>query len=70
MILFDKKKQNYIHNNLILESIIGKKNSFNFNGLSVDSRTIKKNNLFLAIRGKRYNGNEYIFRAIKKGAGC
>ncbi len=68
--VLDKKKQNYIHNNLILESIIGKKNSFYFNGLSVDSRTIKKNNLFLAIRGKRYNGNEYIFRAIKKGAGC
>ncbi len=66
--IFNKKKQNYIHNKLILKSMIGKKKSFYFNGLSIDTRTIKTKNLFLAIKGKRYNGNEYIHSAIKKGA--
>ncbi len=38
------------------------------NGLSLDSRQIKKNNLFFAIRGKKYNGEKYILDAVSKGA--
>jgi len=34
------------------------------NGISSDSRTIKKGNLFIAIKGKKFNGNDYINRAI------
>ena len=64
-----KKKQNYFQNNLLLEKILGKK-SVNFNGLSIDTRTIKKNNLFLAIKGKKNDGNKFINDALKKGAGC
>ena len=37
-------------------------------GLSLDSRKIKKNYLFFAIKGKVYNGEDYIYEAIKKGA--
>ena len=31
---------------------------------------LKKNNLFLAIKGKKNDGNKYINDALKKGAGC
>ena len=37
-------------------------------GMSLDSRKIKKNYLFFAIKGKSYNGKNYIYDAIKKGA--
>ena len=32
---------------------LGKNKPINFNGLSIDTRSIKKDNLFLAIRGKK-----------------
>jgi murE/murF fusion protein len=40
----------------------------NIEGLSLDSRQIKKNYLFFAVKGIKYNGEDYIFNAIKKGA--
>jgi len=40
----------------------------NIEGLSLDSRKIKKNYLFFAIRGAELNGEKYILDAIKKGA--
>ena len=64
------KNQNYLQNNLILKEIINKPKNFKFNGLSTDTRTIKKENLFLAIKGKYHDGNKYINIALKKGAGC
>ena len=68
--IFNKKKQNFIQNKLILSNILGKTKSVNFNGLSIDTRLIKKDNLFLAIKGKKNDGNKFINKAIKKGAGC
>ena len=68
--MISKKKLNYLQNRLILNEILGKKNFVNFNGLSIDSRTIKKNELFLAIKGKKNDGNKFIGMALKKGAGC
>ncbi len=38
------------------------------NGLSIDSRTIEKGNLFMAIPGTSLDGHNYIQQAIKKGA--
>ena len=35
----------------------------------IDSRTIKKDNLFLAIKGKKNDGSRFIKDAFKKGAG-
>lgn len=37
-----------------------------FNQVSIDTRTLGKGNLFIALKGKR-NGNDYIDEAIKKG---
>jgi murE/murF fusion protein len=42
----------------------------NIAGLSLDSRQIKKNYLFFATKGTKYNGKDYIFNAIRKGAGA
>ena len=38
------------------------------NGFSIDSRTIEKGNLFIAIAGTNLDGHDYIQQAIKKGA--
>ena len=43
------------------------KNS-NYDGVSINSKTIKKNNLFFAIRGKNTDGHKYAKKAIEKGA--
>ena len=68
--IFNKKKENFRLNSLALKSILGKNNSLKFNGFSIDTRTIKKDNLFLALKGKKYDGNKFISVALKKGAGC
>ena len=36
-----------------------------FNGISIDSRNIKKGNLFIAIKGKNFDGHDYIGNAFK-----
>lgn len=39
-----------------------------FKGVSIDSRTLKSGELFIAIKGTKHNGHEYIKDAIKRGA--
>ena len=68
--IINKKNQNYIQNSLILSNILGKKKFFKFEGLSIDTRTIKKGNLFLALKGKNHDGNKFAHVALKKGANC
>ena len=63
-----KKKQNFLQNKLLLKKIKGNINVDNFDGLAVDSRMVKKNNLFLTIKGKNNNGTKFIPNALKKGA--
>ncbi len=63
-----KKKYNYLFNSNILNTIIKSKKFNKFSGLAIDSRQVKKNNLFLAIRGKKNDGNQFISEALKKGA--
>ena len=65
-----KKRNNFLHNRLILKQILGKTKLVNFNGLSIDTRSIKKDNLFIAIKGKKNDGNKFIKIALKKKAGC
>ena len=50
--------------------------SFNFlnklndiSGISIDDRTIKKGELFIAIKGDKFDGHDFTKSAIKKGAG-
>jgi len=37
-------------------------------GISIDSRTTKKGDLFVAIKGDNKNGHEFVEKALKKGA--
>ena len=37
-------------------------------GISIDTRSIEKNDLFIAIKGKNYDGHDFIEKAIQKGA--
>ena len=42
--------------------------NFSFSGISFDTITIKKNNIFFAIKGNSIDGNKFIPQAIKKGS--
>ena len=66
----NKKKLIFSQNKSIISRIFRKKISLNFNGFSIDSRTIKKDNLFLAFKGKKHDGKKFIDIVLKKGAGC
>ena len=68
--ILTKKQKNYLYNKLIFYKILGKKLPLNLNGLSIDTRTIKKNNIFLAIKGRKTDGNIFVKEALRKGAGC
>jgi UDP-N-acetylmuramoyl-tripeptide--D-alanyl-D-alanine ligase len=39
-----------------------------FNGISIDSRTVKAGELFLAVRGDQFDGHNFISKAIEAGA--
>ena len=39
-----------------------------FSGICFDSSKVKKDNIFFAIKGNKYDGNHYIDAAIKNGA--
>ena len=39
-----------------------------FSGIASDSLKVKKNFIFFAIKGTRFDGNDYIDEAIKNGA--
>ena len=44
-----------------------KKDFLNFKNISIDSRTLLKNDLFIAIRGKNFDGHSYLPEVLKKG---
>lgn len=39
-------------------------------GISIDSRTIKKGEAFIAIKGNNFDGHLFIAEALRKGACC
>ncbi len=39
-----------------------------FSGISIDTRTIKKGDLYIPIQGKNFDGHNYIEEALEKGA--
>jgi len=63
-----KKQQNYLQNKFIFKKILGNISIGNFDGLALDSRMIKKGNLFLTIKGKHNDGSRFIPNAINNGA--
>jgi UDP-N-acetylmuramoyl-tripeptide--D-alanyl-D-alanine ligase len=40
----------------------------NFIGVSIDSRTVAKDELFIAIKGENFDGHEYVEKAFARGA--
>ena len=42
--------------------------NFFFSGISFNTKNIKKNNIFFAIKGNNVDGNKFIPIAIKKGS--
>ena len=39
-------------------------------GISIDSRTVRKSEAFIAIRGEKFDGHDFIDAVIKKGIAC
>ena len=68
------KKKNYIKNNynsnFLLKKAFGNDSlkGINYDGISINTKTIKRNNLFFAIRGKNTDGHKFAGKALKKGA--
>jgi len=44
------------------------KNNQKVTGISIDSRTLKKGDLFVALKGDTFNGHQFIEESFKKGA--
>ena len=53
---------NYFHN------INKNYKNFSFSGISFNTKSIKKNNIFFAIKGNNFDGNKFISKAIKRGS--
>ena len=49
-------------------NIDNSKKNFFFSGISFNSKDIKKDNIFFAIKGNHFDGNKFISIAIKKGS--
>ena len=43
---------------------------FEVNGLSIDTRTLKKNDLFVALKGENRDGHDFVKSAFEAGAGA
>ena len=44
------------------------KKDIKFKNISIDTRTIKKDSLFIALKGENFNGNKFIEKAFSSGA--
>ena len=57
---------------MLLKNLINNLNSKigneRISGISLDSRNIKKGDIFVSIKGNRFDGNRYIEQAISRGA--
>ena len=66
-----KKGKFYLKNNSLQREIakkIFKKKDINYSGVSINTKIIKKNDLFFAIKGKNTDGHNFVKEAISKGA--
>ena len=60
-----KDKENFISmfNEMFCDYTISQ-----INGISIDSREIEKNDIFIPIKGQKHDGHEFIDQVLKKGA--
>ncbi len=63
-----KKIGNFHANNFLINKIIKSKTNKGFLGVSIDSKTTKKENLFIAIKGKNKDGHSFLRESLSKGA--
>ena len=66
-IKFNKKNYNKVFNAEIIKGLV-KKNELKFEGVSINSKQIKKGNLFIAIKGKNHDGHSFAREALKNKA--
>ena len=52
----------------LIKDISKEKKNINISGISTNSKEIKKNFIFFAIKGNKNNGEKFIENAIQKGA--
>ena len=45
----------------------GERDFLNFRNISIDSRTLLKNDLFIAIKGKNFDGHSFLPEVLNKG---
>jgi UDP-N-acetylmuramoyl-tripeptide--D-alanyl-D-alanine ligase len=51
--------------------IVYKNGNFHpFTGVSIDSRTIGDGEMFVALRGARFDGHDFIYKALERGSGA
>lgn len=56
---------------LIIEATGGRgTDGINVSSVSIDSRTITEGALFVALTGERFNGHDYVQKALQDGAAC
>ncbi len=52
----------------LLKEILGKMTEMDIQGVSIDSRTIQEGELFVAIKGDRFDGHDFVPEIMQKGA--
>ncbi len=55
-------------NNFLINKAVKSKLNKSFLGVSIDSKSVKRGNLFVAIKGKNNDGHNYLNEALSKGA--
>ncbi len=63
-----KKNNDITENNILINQIVHKKIDKGFLGVSIDSKSVKKGNLFIAIKGKKNDGHNFLKEANTNGA--
>jgi MurE/MurF fusion protein len=65
--IFLSNKKSWYQNN-INEAFKKKINNINYEGVSINTKNLKKNNLFFAIKGKKTDGHKFLKHALRLGA--
>ena len=65
---FNKKNETLKFNAEILKKILGNKKNYLFNGASINSKKIKNRNLFIALKGRKKDGHDFLKEAKVNGA--
>ena len=63
-----KKKIKLKENQSFIDNLVKNKFNKSFIGVSINSKSIKKGNLFIAIKGKNNDGHDFVNEAISNGA--